>query len=125
MPQVLAKEGLTPHILVVFPMFKVGEVVLVLVGFLFEANVAIGLHAVSVLDEQEKPLEEIPDKEGQIEQFLLLGGMDKFMVELLTVQRRDGKDKPEQANGKKGLAHRVSLDEINLMLLALLHLQNY
>ena len=98
---------------------------MVLVGFLFEANVAVGFHAISVLDEQEEPLEKVPDKEGQIEQFLLLGGMDKFMVELLTVQRRDGKDKSEQAYGKESLAHRVSLDEINLMLLALLHLQHY
>ena len=89
------KVKLTPHVLIVFPMFEVGEVVLMLVCFLLEADVLVCLHAVTVFDEEDEPLEEVPDEEGQVEQFLLLCGMDKFVVEFLTVERRDGKDKPE------------------------------
>ena len=90
-----------------------------LVCFLLEADVLVCLHAVTVFDEQEEPLEEVPDEEGHIEQLLLLGGMDKFVVKFLAVEWRDRKDKPEQADGKEVLAHGMPLDEINTV--ALLH----
>ena len=117
----LAKEGLTPHVLVVFPMPEVGEVGLVLVGFLLEADVAVGLHAVTVFDEQDEPLEEVPDEERHIEQLPLLGGMDEFMVEFHGVERLNGKDEAEQADGQELLAHRMPLDEINPGVFVLLH----
>ena len=58
------------------PVLEVVEVVLVAVGFLFEADVAVGLHVVAVLEEQDEPLQEVPEEEGQVEQFLLLGHVD-------------------------------------------------
>lgn len=60
------------------------------VGFLFEADVAVGLCAVAVLEEQDEPFDAVPEEEGQVEQFLLLGGMNEFVVELLFVERPDG-----------------------------------
>ena len=43
-----------------------------LVGFLFETDVAIGFNAVFVLQQQDEPLESVPEEEGQIEEFPLL-----------------------------------------------------
>ena len=51
------------------------------VGFLFEADVAVGLCAVAVLEEQDEPFDAVPEEEGQVEQLALLGGVDKFMIE--------------------------------------------
>jgi hypothetical protein len=91
---------------------EVGEVVLVLIGFLLEADVAVGLHAVTIFDKQEEPLEEVPDEEGQVEQFLLLCGVDKLVVDFLAVERLDRKDEAEQANGNKVLAQEPGFDVI-------------
>ena len=60
------------------------------VGFLFEADVAVGLCAVAVLEEQDEPFQEVPDEEGQVQQFPLLSRVDEFVVELLFVERPDG-----------------------------------
>jgi hypothetical protein len=43
--------------------------------------VTVGLHAVAVLEEQDEPLQPIPDKEWQVDKLALLGGVDKFMIE--------------------------------------------
>ena len=90
--------------------FKVAEVVLMLIGFLFEADVLIGFHAVSVFYEKDEPLDSVPNKEGQEEQFPLLGCVDEFVVEFLLVERPDGKDDAKKTDGKEIFAHRVSLD---------------
>ena len=60
------------------------------VGFLLEANVAIGFHAVSVFQEKDEPLDAVPDEEGQVEQFPLLSRVDEFVVELHFVERTYG-----------------------------------
>ena len=75
------------------PAFEVAEVVLMLVGFLFEADVAVGFYAVAVLEEEDEPLDAVPDKEGQIEEFPLLSCVNEFMIEFHFVQRPVGKDK--------------------------------
>ena len=89
------------------------------VGFLFEADVAVGLHAVAVLDEQDEPLEEVPDEEGQIEEFLLLGGMDELMVDFPLAERFDGEDEAKQADGQEVFPQQKAFDQVYFMLLAL------
>ena len=73
------------QIVVVLPVFKVREVVLMSVGFLLEADVAVCLHAVAVLQKEDEPLDAVPDEEGQVEQLALLGSVDEFVVELCFV----------------------------------------
>ena len=82
------------------------------VGFLLEADVLVGFHAVSVLYEKDEPLEAVPDEEGQIEEFPLLSRVDEFVVEFRLIKRTDGKDESKQADGKEVLAHRMPLNEM-------------
>ena len=60
------------------------------VGFLFEADVAVGLCAVAVLEEQDEPFDAVPEEEGQVEQFPLLSRVDELVVEFLFVERAYG-----------------------------------
>lgn len=99
------------------PALEVAEVVLVAVGFLFEVDVAVGLCAVAVLEEQNEPFDAVPEEEGQVEQFLLLGGMNEFVVELLPSQRTDREDEAKQTDGQEVPSHGMPFDEVHLMLL--------
>ena len=96
------------------PVLEVAEVVLVAVGFLFEADVAVGLHAVAVLEEQDEPLQEVPEEEGQVEEFLLLDHVDEFVVKLRLAERPDGEDEAEETASQELPAHRMPLNEENL-----------
>lgn len=96
------------------PVLEVAEVVLVAVGFLFEADVAVGLHVVAVLEEQDEPLQEVPEEEGQVEQFALLGHVDEFVVKLRLAERPDGEDEAEETDSQELPAHRMPLNEENL-----------
>lgn len=60
------------------------------VGFLFEADVAVGLCAVAVLEEQDEPFDAVPDEKGQVEQFPLLSRVDELVVEFHLVERAYG-----------------------------------
>ena len=97
---------LAPQILKKFSPFEVVKVVLVLVGFLLETDVAVGFHAVAVLDEEDEPLDAVPKEEGQVEQLPLLCRVDEFVVELHFIQRTDGEDEATQADGKEVLAQK-------------------
>lgn len=101
---------------------EIAEVVLMLISLFLEADMAVGLHAVAVLDEQDEPFDEIPDEEGQVEQFALLDGVYALVVEFLPGQQTTREDEAAQADGKEVLAKQNPPDEINPMLLALLHL---
>lgn len=87
------------------------------VGFLLEADVAVSLYAVAVLEEQDEPFDAVPEEEGQIEQLALLGGMNEFVVELLPSQRADGEDEAKQTDGQEVPSHGMPFDEMHLMLL--------
>ena len=60
------------------------------VGFLFDADVAVGLCAVAVLEEQDEPFDAVPEDEGQVEQFPLLSRVDELVVEFHLVERAYG-----------------------------------
>lgn len=97
---------LAPQILKKFSPFEVVKVVLVLVGFFFEADVLVGCHAVAVFQQEDEPLEAVPDEEGQVEQLPLLCRVDELVVELHFIQRTDGEDEATQADGKEVLAQK-------------------
>ena len=56
-------------------------VALMVVGFLLEPYMKVGLLPVSVLEKQQQPLYSIPQKEGDIEEFTLLCYMNEFVVQ--------------------------------------------
>ena len=68
---------LIPKMLSVFQVIQVG---LMVVGFLLEPDMKVGLLPVSILEEQQQPLYSIPQKEGDIEEFTLLCCMNEFVV---------------------------------------------
>ena len=47
---------------------------------MFEADVTVCLHAITILDKQYKPLDDIPDEEGDVKEFLLLGSMYLLVI---------------------------------------------
>lgn len=100
---------------------EVAEVVLMLVGFLFETDVAIGFHAVAVLHEQHEPLDAVPEEEGQVEQFALLRCMDEFVIEFRLVERTDREDEAKQTDGQEALSKKNTLHRIDSMLLHFLN----
>ena len=67
------------------------------VGFLLETDVEIGQLAVAVFEEQEEPLQNIPEEEGQVEQLALLGSMDEFVVELNIGEWPPAEDETKEA----------------------------
>ena len=63
-------------------MTQVVEVVAVTVGFAFKCDVVVGSSGVaSVTHNVYKPLDDIDDVEGQVEQLAHLPGMDHLMVD--------------------------------------------
>ena len=102
-------------IMIMFAALEVGEVGLMPVGFLLEADMAVSLHTIAVLHEKHQPLHHIPDEEWDVKQFPLLGDVYQLMVELRLTQLSDRKDEPTQADGNEIFAHRMPLDE-NLLI---------
>ena len=97
------------------PLFQIREVVLMAVGFLLEAYVVVGRHAVAVLQKEDEPLQSVPDEEGQIEELALLCRVDELVVELHLVERAYGEDEATQTDGEEIVAEEHSLDEIDFM----------
>lgn len=79
--------------------FQVIQVGLMLVGLLLEPYMKVGLLPVSILEEQQQPLYSIPQKEGDIEEFSLLCGMNEFVVQLGGGQGTKGEDDAKQTDG--------------------------
>ena len=96
-------------IMIMFAALEVGDVGLMSVGFLLEADMAVSLHTIAVLHEKHQPLHHIPDEEWDVKQFPLLGHVYQLMIELRLAQLPDRKDKPTQADGNELLAHRMPL----------------
>ena len=69
------------RIAVVSSVVQIVGVALMVVGFLLEPYMEVGLLPVSVFEEQQ-PLYSIPQKEGDIEEFTLLCSMNEFVVQL-------------------------------------------
>ena len=103
--------------MIVLPLFQIREVALMAVGFLLEAYVLVGLHAVAVPQKEDEPLDAVPDEEGQVEEFALLCRVDEFVVELHLVERADGEDEATQTDGEEIVAEEHPLNEIDFMLL--------
>ena len=87
----------------VLSVLEVAEIILMPVGFFFEADVSVGFHAVAVFQQKNEPFETVPDEEGQVEKFALLGSVDKLVVEFLPAERADGEDETKQADGEEVL----------------------
>ena len=87
---------LIPKMLSVFQVIQVG---LMLVGFLFETDMEVGLLPVSILEEQQQPLYSIPEKEGDIEEFTLLCCMNELVVQFGGGQGTKGEDDAKQTDG--------------------------
>ena len=80
------------------------------VGFLIEAYVLVGRHAVAVLQKEDEPLDAVPDEEGQVEEFALLCSVDELVVELHLVQRTDGEDEAKKANCQEAFSQQQPFD---------------
>ncbi len=57
-------------------LFKIGQVALMLICFLFKSDMIIGFNPISILEEKEYPLYPIPNEEWDVKQFTLLGRMN-------------------------------------------------
>ena len=69
------------------------------VGFLLEPYMKVGFLPVSVFEEQDAPLYSIPQKEGDIEEFTLLCGMNEFVVQFGDGQGTKSEDDAKQTDG--------------------------
>ena len=87
---------LIPKMLSVLQIVQVG---LMLVGFLLEPYMKVGLLPVSVLEKQQQPVYSIPKKERDIEEFTLLCSMNEFVVQLGGGQGTKGEDDAKQTDG--------------------------
>ena len=63
-----------------FPFFQILQVAFMPIRLLLKADMKVGLCPISVFEIQGQPFYAIPDEEWDVEQFLLLGGMDQLMV---------------------------------------------
>ncbi len=86
--------------------FEVGQVVLMIIGLLLEADMAIGLTHIMVLDEEQEPLDAIPDEERQIEEFALLVDMNHLVVQVVLVEWYHREDELAQCDGDEILGKR-------------------
>ena len=66
---------------------------------------------VAIFHELYEPLHHVPNEERQVEQFLLLCGMNLFVVEFIGVKRPHREDKSEQTYRQVGLASRMPLNQ--------------
>ena len=87
---------LIPKMLSVLQIVQVG---LMVVGFLLEPDMEIGFLPVSVFEEQDAPLDDVPEKEGDIEEFTLLCSMNEFVVQFGGGQGTKGEDDAKQTDG--------------------------
>ena len=87
------------RIAVVSSVVQIVQVGLMAVGFLFEADMEVGLLPVSKLEEQQQPLYSIPKKERDIEEFTLLCCMNEFVVQFGGGQGTKGEDDAKQTDG--------------------------
>ena len=92
------------------PMAQVVQVVLVVVGLLLEADVEVGLEAVTVFDEQEEPFEHIPQIEADIEKLALLRSVDALVVEFRGIELLHGEDDAKEVDGIETAHEREMLD---------------
>ena len=74
-------------------------VALMVVGFLLEPYMKVGLLPVSVFEEQDAPLDDVPDEEREIQQFTLLCCMNEFVVQFGGGQGTKGEDDAKQTDG--------------------------
>ena len=87
---------LIPKMLSVLQIVQVG---LMLVGLLLETDMEIGFLPVSVFEEQDAPLDDVPDEEREIQQFSLLRSMNEFVVQFGGGQGTKGEDDAKQTYG--------------------------
>lgn len=80
-------------------MAHVAQVVLMVVGLLFKADVEVGLEAFAVFGEQEEPFEHIPQIEADVEQLPLLRSVDALVVELRGIELLHGEDDAKEIDG--------------------------
>jgi hypothetical protein len=103
-------------IAIVSAVVQVAQVVLMVIGFLFKANVVVGLKAVAVFHAEHKPLNDIPKEKRYIEQFTLLRSMNVLMIKLHVIQRPDSEYNAKETDGQKVIAHRQPLDKVNIVI---------
>lgn len=94
------------------------------VSFLFEADVTVCLHTITILDKQYKPLDDIPDEEGNVKEFPLLGSMYLLVIQFCRIQGPPREYETKQADCQIVLAYREPLHHINLMVSSFLGTHN-
>jgi len=87
------------RVAVVSSVVQIVGVGLMVVGFLLEPYMKVGLLPVSIFEEQQQPLYSIPQKEGDIEEFTLLCCMNEFVVQFGSGQGTKGEDDAKQTDG--------------------------
>ena len=55
------------------------------IGLFLKTDMEVGLGGIVIFKVKYQPLYAIPDKKGNVEQLLLLGGMDGLMVGLYVI----------------------------------------
>jgi len=92
------------------PIAQVVQVVLMVVGLLFKADVEVSLELIAVFGEQKEPFEHIPQIEADVEQLPLLGSVDALVVELHGIEFLYGEDDAKEINGIEAAHERETLD---------------
>lgn len=101
--------------MIMSPAFQIMKISLVAVGLALKADMQVGLIAVPVFEQQQQPLYSVPNEEGDIEQFLLLGCVYQFVIQFDGIQRPFRKDKAEQADRQIIATQQMPAHQIYLM----------
>lgn len=69
------------------------------VGFFLEANVEVGLDAVTIFNQQAEPFKSVPNIKANVKQLSLLGRVNAFMVYFFGIEFLHGEDDAEDIYG--------------------------
>ena len=61
-------------------LFQIIKIMLMKISLFFKTDIEIGLKCIAIFNTQNNPFYYIPDKEGNIKEFTLLGSMNEFVI---------------------------------------------
>lgn len=67
-------------IIIMLSNFQIIKIMLMLISLFFKTDIEIGFKRITIFNTQNNPFYYIPEKEGNIKQFTLLGGMNEFVI---------------------------------------------
>lgn len=93
-------------------MLAILEVALHGIGLALHGDITVGQVGTAVLDEADKPLQEVPKEENHEEHLALLQRVDVFVVQFFRAQPSavaTGKDQAQQIDGPVGAKGEISV----------------